>query len=447
VHKIPRNRILVETRQRSGDFKSIRSKDLRDSIEANGLLHPIILVEAPGEQYILVGGGRRLAAIDWLAEDGIIFQCDKEDILPGEIPATFFFSPDEIKRAEAEFEENERRSNLEWQDRNIALAKIHELKQRLNPSQSTGQTARELAPKLNVTVKTLQTATLKALKVIQYMADPAIKHARNENEAYGLAIRKEEAQIRALIVKQSASLPTNIKVIEGDLYEQLPRMESGLIDLIIADPPYGISAGDAGFKNRTIHHHNYEDDPESARSLVRVILTEGFRLTKPRSNLFIFCDIDLFSWLGEAAEQAGWTRFRTPIIWAKSDSEGLAPWGSQGFRRTYELIFFATKGQRGLIKSPVDILRHSRVGRAERDYAAAKPPALLAELIDCATLPGELVLDPCCGSGGTLLAARNLKRAAIGIEKDNNAFNLTMAKLAEGMETPYANPAPAASDL
>lgn len=447
MHKIPRNRILVEQRQRSGEFKSLRSKDLRESIETKGLLHPIVLVEAPGDQYILVAGGRRLAAIDWLAEDGIIFRCDKEDIEPGLVPAIFFFDPSEIMRAEAEFEENERRSNLEWQDRDIALVKLHELRQKLNPKQSTGDTARELAPKLGVPIKNLQNATLKALKVIQYMSDPAIKHARNENEAYSLAIRKEEAQVHALIAKQSASLPTNIRVIEGNLYEQLPKLESGTIDLLLADPPYGISAGAEGFKNRTVHHHNYEDTPTAARSLIQVILTEGFRITRPRSNLFIFCDIDLFPWLLSSAEAAGWTPFRTPIIWAKSDSEGLAPWGGQGFRRTYELIFFATKGQRGLITSPVDILRHARVGRAERDYAAAKPISLLRELIACATLPGETILDPCCGSGSALLAAKELKRAAIGIELDNNACNLAMAKLAGETSNDETSEAPSATDL
>ena len=39
-------------------------------------------------------------------------------------------------------------------------------------------------------------------------------------------------------------------------------------------------------------------------------------------------------------------------------------------------------------------------------------------LIECFTTPGELVLDPFCGSGSTLEAARDLDRDWLGIELD-----------------------------
>ena len=42
---------------------------------------------------------------------------------------------------------------------------------------------------------------------------------------------------------------------------------------------------------------------------------------------------------------------------------------------------------------------------------------------------GETVLDSCAGSGPVLVAAKNLNRQYIGIEKDVNYFNLTKDKL------------------
>lgn len=429
MHRIKRDDIIVRNRQRSGEAKTFRNKDLRDSIRSKGLLHPIV-VRADAGKYHLVVGGRRLANIDWIFEEGLTFLCDTETFAPGEVPALFLHELTGIQLAEAELEENIAREDLPWQDRVRALSLIHEMKSKLNPAQTPTQTAREIESSTGATFS-LRTSTVEAVKVARHLNDPMIAYARTSHEAYSLALRKEEAQLRALLVKQRKSLPTSIKVIEGDAFSILPTLEASTIDLIVADPPYGISAGAGGFRARTVHHHDYQDDPEYARRINQLIITEGFRVTKPRSNLFIFCDLDLWTFLQQGSAAAGWVPFRTPIIWAKSETEGLAPWGGQGFRRTYDLIFYATKGQRGLISSPVDILRHPRVGRAERDYAAAKPVGLLRELIACSTMEGELVLDPCCGSGSALVAAKELKRAAIGIEKDKNAFNLALAKLEE----------------
>jgi DNA modification methylase len=143
----------------------------------------------------------------------------------------------------------------------------------------------------------------------------------------------------------------------------------------------------------------------------------------------MFCDIDLFDWLKLSASNMGWSPFRRPLIWQKSESEGLAPWGAQGPRITTEFIFYATKGRRGLHASPIDVFNIRRVSRAERLHAAEKPVELLSRLISCASLPGDFILDPCCGSGSTLVACRETKRQGLGIESDLDYYNTAMANL------------------
>lgn len=93
------------------------------------------------------------------------------------------------------------------------------------------------------------------------------------------------------------------------------------------------------------------------------------------------------------------------------------------------MLFWATKGQRGLISSPVDVLDESRVSRSERTHAAQKPVELLKTIIECSTLPGDFVLDPCCGSGSTLVAARDTKRTGLGIELDTTFYNTAMSNV------------------
>ena len=50
----------------------------------------------------------------------------------------------------------------------------------------------------------------------------------------------------------------------------------------------------------------------------------------------------------------------------------------------------------------------------------------MRQLIECSTMPGDFVLDPCCGAGSTLIAARHLKRKALGIELDQAAYNMAV---------------------
>lgn len=49
-------------------------------------------------------------------------------------------------------------------------------------------------------------------------------------------------------------------------------------------------------------------------------------------------------------------------------------------------------------------------------HPCQKPVPLLARLIEIFTDPGDVVIDPCAGSGTTLLAAANCGRRAYGFE-------------------------------
>jgi site-specific DNA-methyltransferase (adenine-specific) len=429
--------ITVGDRQRELDRNHVGS--LKESILSKGILHPPVVIKE-GDAYRLIAGAHRLEAMRLCGEQLEIFSYDGSPLPPGLIPVTNVWDLSAADLLEAELEENIIRLDIPWQDRARALSAIHELRQRENPSQTFQDTAEELAAKDGtVAPRTLRREVRNATILAANLHRPSVAKARNATEALGILLKEEEAKVEAEVIMRrqlsANAAPAAVSAMLGDMRQILPTLDSELFDAIIADLPYGIGADSGGFRQRTVEHHNYQDDPDHAKALMQTVIAEGFRVSKLRSNLFIFGDVDLFPFFKTAAASMGWKPWRTPIVWQKSESEGLAPWGREGFRRTYELIFWATKGQRGLLLSPTDVLTFKRVARAERRYGPEKPVELLERLIECSTMPGDFILDPCAGAGSTLAAARHLKRKALGIELDPGAFALAVVAATRDEET------------
>lgn len=414
--------------------------ELKDSILAVGLLNPpVCWYDTAANKFVLVAGERRLRAIHDLINGGKEFYCNGRlnDLMVPITPLGDYL--DEAGRFEAELDENIKREDLDWPDRIRAIAALHDMRVTQNPTQTIHDTAKELAqrtgkvPDKDGGARSSHKQVSQAVTISKHLHLTSVQLARNPSEALSIIYRKEEDKVLAALAKRKiAALPKDsldIEIRNGDLLAILPKLDSAQFDCLIADPPYGIDANSAGYRARAVIHHNYKDDEANAKSMAQTILTEGFRILKPRANIFIFCDIDLFPWLKATAANMGWSVFRRPLIWVKSESEGMAPWGGQGPRITTEFIFYATKGQRGLNASPTDVLDFRRVGRNAKSHAAEKPVELLKALVNCSTLPGDRVLDPCCGSGSTLVACKELKRRALGIELDPDYYNTAMANV------------------
>jgi site-specific DNA-methyltransferase (adenine-specific) len=78
---------------------------------------------------------------------------------------------------------------------------------------------------------------------------------------------------------------------------------------------------------------------------------------------------------------------------------------------------------------PKSILRFNKEHSSIRLHPTQKPVALIEYLIKTYTLEGDLVLDNCAGSGTTLVAAKNLNRQFIGIEKEEKYYNICLERI------------------
>ncbi|MFM7204251.1 MAG: DNA methyltransferase [Myxococcota bacterium] len=68
-------------------------------------------------------------------------------------------------------------------------------------------------------------------------------------------------------------------------------------------------------------------------------------------------------------------------------------------------------------------------------YPTQKPILLLEKIIELVTDPGDLIVDPFCGSGTTLVAAKLLQRNAVGIDISPEACTLARHRIASPVRT------------
>lgn len=437
--------IYLPPRQRV-EIKEEALRELKRSIATHGLFHAIVVrdttneekAESGGKQYALVAGGRRLQAVRSLAKESINILYSTNIVALNEIAAVPLDDLTEQEAAEIELEENLMRVDLTWQERTAALAKIHELKKLKNPKQTAEQTAIEVVeanPELHSSpsaIKSMENSLVRAQVLAKHQNDPEIRNAKSENEAFRIISAKAKTALAAELARRESPKTTH-KLYIGKFIDHVKTLPARAFDLILADPPYGLGAdkwakGADSTMWRSKAIHEYDDTPEYALEVSKEIIREGWELGKDKSTLFMFTSWKLFNDLHAYAKKQGWDTWPRPIIWWKGPS-GIAPWGSRGFRYTYEVIMFATKGgsNHGLISTLPDVIHVNQIDSP--DHGASKPVELYTKLINAACYSGAYILDPCCGAGTIFQAANRTQTIAVGVELSDKYKNICELKM------------------
>jgi len=198
-----------------------------------------------------------------------------------------------------------------------------------------------------------------------------------------------------------------IQVNHGDSLEALLAMPEGIADLALIDPPY--------FDYKTGHRKDKEG--KLIQSLVRQdrdsqlrTVQECIRVLKDNRAFFFFTNWQEAWWFQQRFQPVG--LLRNEIIWDKGNWTAGDLEGSLGNK--YEVIFLGAKGRwKVKDKRLHDIWEIPRVG-TDRLHPTEKPVDLYVKIIELATEPGELVLDPYLGSGASMEAAIKTGRNFIG---------------------------------
>ena len=181
-------------------------------------------------------------------------------------------------------------------------------------------------------------------------------------------------------------------------------------DVLVTDPPYGMSYRSGWVKGRP------------ARDIA------GDDTTEVR-------DKALDEWGSRPAISFGkWSverpaNVKARLIWSKGDDPGMGdlsfPWGNSD-----EEIYVHGRGFVG--RRGPNVLTFPKPPVSNRpDHPTPKPVPLMEALIE--KCPPGVIADPFAGSGATLIAARNLGRKAIGVELEERYCEIIATRLSQGV--------------
>lgn len=415
------NEISIEENRQRKEFDLNKINELADSIQKLGLLHPPV-VRKTESGYSLVAGERRLRAITSLSQLDEGVKCGDVLVPPGSCPVLLISDLSPLAAREAELEENIIRVDLSWQEKAAAVAELESLRVAQSGKPVTAKAlAREIAGDLANANDVMNVR--ESLIVSKHLADPEVQKAKSQKEALKVIEKKAKAEHRQKLAEQFDLSRTPHKLVNKDCREALRDLPDACIDVVLTDPPYGIDAQDFGEQSST--GHAYEDSREYFDSLMQEVIPEFFRVMKPDSHIYLFCDPRRYAKLEALCREAGFLVWHVPLIWSKSN--GMLPQPDFGPRRTYEMILFARKGQRKVLAVKPDVLQYAN--EKELSHGAQKPVDLFSDLLFRSANPGDTVLDAFAGSGTILPAATAVSCRAVCIERDGNSFALCVDRV------------------
>jgi hypothetical protein len=209
------------------------------------------------------------------------------------------------------------------------------------------------------------------------------------------------------------------RLLCGDSFDAATRtsaLAGRRADAAFCDPPYAIYGSSSGVSAEVA-------DDKMVAPFFRALGEALVASLRDFAQAYVCCDWRSYPTLWDGLR--GQLEPRNLIVWWKGGGGLGSNWAN-----TYELLaFFARMPKSPTMRSSVkrgqrpihapNLLRHARPSGTDRLHNAAKPVALIAEVLEHATRAGELVVDLFGGSGSVLVACSRMnRRTCATIEKD-----------------------------
>jgi DNA modification methylase len=239
-------------------------------------------------------------------------------------------------------------------------------------------------------------------------------------------------------------------LMQGDCLERMKEIETGSVDAIIADPPYGTTA---------CKWDSVIPFAPMWEQLKRIIKPNGAIVlfgSQPFTSALVMSNVKMFKycWVWDKVNPTGHLNAKIRPMKKLEDicvfSKEKPAYFPQGIH------FYPRKKTRNAATNGADCYgKHGnenislwkgypteriKIKNENGLHPTQKPGALLEYLIKTYTHEGETVLDFTMGSGTTGVAAKNTNRHFIGIEKDPDYFAIAQKRIEATPNPPEPSP-------
>jgi site-specific DNA-methyltransferase (adenine-specific) len=230
------------------------------------------------------------------------------------------------------------------------------------------------------------------------------------------------------------------KVICGDVLEVLKEIPSNSIDLGITSPPYNKKEKYGGWLVSKVIYKGWIDKmpEEEYQSWQIEVLNELYRVIKDEGSFFYNHKVRYengkmihpIEWLSKTK----WNIWQE-IIWNRKISGNIRGWR---FWQVDERIYWLVKGKPKELKpqhAKLTSVWEIRPEVGHKEHPAVFPIELPSRIIY--SILGEekgTIIDPFCGSGTTLVAAKILNKDYIGIDISEEYVNYAIERLSKADE-------------
>ena len=220
-----------------------------------------------------------------------------------------------------------------------------------------------------------------------------------------------------------------------DHFQNFKRYQIPKAQLIIADIPYNLGAnaygssplwyidGDNKNGESNLAGKQFFDTDKNFRVPEFMHFASRMLRKEPKERgqapcMIVFCAFDQQPMIIDQAKKAGFKNYINLVFRKRTSPQVLKANMRVVGNAEYALILYRDKlpkfNNRG--RMVMNIMDWPRDPNTPKVHPTQKPVPLLEQLIELFTDSGDVVIDPCAGSGSTLVAAENLNRKAYGFE-------------------------------